>query len=68
MDVNVVSEILKPYDALTMRCYPVSPRLNHVVWDVNVWPDKRLTETTKPILTRSFCSVCVQMVCPILSI
>jgi hypothetical protein len=32
-DVKVVSEILKPYDALTMRCYPVSPRLNHVVND-----------------------------------
>ena len=32
-DVETVSEMLKPYDALTMRCYPVSPRVNHVVND-----------------------------------
>jgi putative SOS response-associated peptidase YedK len=24
------SELLKPYDARLMRCYPVSSRLNHV--------------------------------------
>ena len=28
--VNVVSELLKPYDATRMRCYPVSNRINHV--------------------------------------
>lgn len=32
-DVKVASEMLKPYDALTMRSYPVSPRVNHVVND-----------------------------------
>jgi putative SOS response-associated peptidase YedK len=32
-NVAAVSELLKPYDARTMRCYPVSPRINHVVND-----------------------------------
>lgn len=29
-DVQVVSELLKPYDARSMRSYPVSTRVNHV--------------------------------------
>jgi putative SOS response-associated peptidase YedK len=29
-DVQVVSELLKPYDAMLMRCFPVSSRVNHV--------------------------------------
>lgn len=32
-DVQLVSELLKPYDARLMRCYPVSTRLSHVVND-----------------------------------
>jgi putative SOS response-associated peptidase YedK len=32
-NVEAVSEMLKPYDARTMRCYPVSSRVNHVVND-----------------------------------
>ena len=32
-DPYVVSELLKPYDARLMRCYPVSTRINHVVND-----------------------------------
>jgi putative SOS response-associated peptidase YedK len=28
--VEVVSEMLKPYDARQMRSYPVSSRVNHV--------------------------------------
>jgi putative SOS response-associated peptidase YedK len=32
-DVAAVSELLKPYDARQMRCYPVSTRINHVVND-----------------------------------
>jgi putative SOS response-associated peptidase YedK len=31
--VQVVSELLKPYDATAMRCYPVSSRVNHVAND-----------------------------------
>ena len=31
--VQVVSELLKPYDARMMRCYPVSTRINHVAND-----------------------------------
>jgi hypothetical protein len=27
------SELLKPFDALLMRCYPVSTRINHVAND-----------------------------------
>jgi len=32
-DVRVVSEMLKPYDAQVMRCYPVSSRVNRVAND-----------------------------------
>ena len=32
-DAHVVSELLKPYDAKSMRCYPVSTRINHVAND-----------------------------------
>jgi putative SOS response-associated peptidase YedK len=31
--VDAVSEMLKPYDARMMRCYPVSTRVNHVAND-----------------------------------
>ncbi len=32
-DVAAASELLKPYDARLMRCYPVSTRINHVATD-----------------------------------
>jgi putative SOS response-associated peptidase YedK len=32
-DVSVASELLKPYDARLMRCFPVSTRINHVAND-----------------------------------
>jgi putative SOS response-associated peptidase YedK len=32
-DGRTASELLKPYDARTMRCYPVSTRINHVAND-----------------------------------
>ena len=32
-DVAAISDLLKPYDARFMRCYPVSTRLNHVAND-----------------------------------
>lgn len=32
-NVAAVSELLKPYDAQCMRCYPVSSRVNHVAND-----------------------------------
>jgi putative SOS response-associated peptidase YedK len=32
-DVSAVSELLKPYDARLIRCYPVSTRINSVVND-----------------------------------
>jgi putative SOS response-associated peptidase YedK len=28
-DVAALSELLKPFDARLMRCYPVSSRINH---------------------------------------
>jgi putative SOS response-associated peptidase YedK len=33
MNVEAASDLLKPYDALKMRSYPVSPRVNHVAND-----------------------------------
>ena len=32
-ELAVVSEMLKPFDAQRMRCYPISTRVNHVVND-----------------------------------
>jgi putative SOS response-associated peptidase YedK len=32
-DVRAASELLKPFDALRMRCFPVSARINHVAND-----------------------------------
>jgi len=32
-NVAAISELLKPYDARSMRCYPVSTRINHVAND-----------------------------------
>jgi len=32
-DVVAASELLKPFDARLMRCYPVSSRVNHVIND-----------------------------------
>lgn len=32
-DMTTVSELLKPYDAQLMRCYPISTRINHVAND-----------------------------------
>ena len=32
-DVTAVSDLLKPYDARAMRCYPISTRINHVAND-----------------------------------
>ena len=32
-DVIAASDLLKPYDARLMRCYPVSTRINHVAND-----------------------------------
>jgi putative SOS response-associated peptidase YedK len=32
-ELAVASEMLKPFDAQLMRCYPVSARVNHVVND-----------------------------------
>jgi putative SOS response-associated peptidase YedK len=32
-NVEAVSEMLKPFDARQMRCYPISTRINHVAND-----------------------------------
>jgi putative SOS response-associated peptidase YedK len=32
-NVAAISEMLKPYDASQVRCYPVSIRVNHVAND-----------------------------------
>jgi putative SOS response-associated peptidase YedK len=32
-----ISPLLKPYDAMLMRCYPVSTRINHVANDDEQW-------------------------------
>ena len=36
-NVTAISELLKPYDARLMRCYPVSTRINHVANDDVEW-------------------------------
>lgn len=50
-NIEAVSEMLRPYDARLMRCFPVSSRVNHVVNDdaacsTPVQLDKVQTQTT----------------------
>ena len=47
-----VSNLLKPYDARSMRCYPVSTRLNHVANDDDECstPDGTLRDSESAIL------------------
>jgi putative SOS response-associated peptidase YedK len=42
-DVVAASELLKPYDARLMRCYPVSTRINHVAKD-----DEEISDRAEP--------------------
>jgi putative SOS response-associated peptidase YedK len=32
-NTQVITELLKPYDAMPMRCYPVSTQINHAAND-----------------------------------
>jgi putative SOS response-associated peptidase YedK len=49
-NVAAVSELLKPYDARLMRCYPVSTRLNHVANDDEECSRRiELSETQNPL-------------------
>jgi putative SOS response-associated peptidase YedK len=45
-NVAAVSDLLKPYDARTMRCFSVSTRINHVANDdegaLDLWRSSRL--------------------------
>lgn len=43
-NVAVISELLKPFDARLMRCYPVSTRINHVAND-----DEECSRPEEPI-------------------
>jgi|HubBroStandDraft_6_1064221.scaffolds.fasta_scaffold00329_5 putative SOS response-associated peptidase YedK len=43
-NVQVVSELLKPYDAKSMRCYPVTTRINHVAND-----DEECSRRVEPV-------------------
>jgi putative SOS response-associated peptidase YedK len=46
--MSAVSDLLKPYDARLMRCYPVSTRINHVVND-----DEECSESVEPAHTQN---------------
>jgi putative SOS response-associated peptidase YedK len=49
-DVATISELLKPYDARVMRCYPVSTRINHVANDDPECSRRvELSETQNPL-------------------
>ena len=49
-NVEVLSELLKPYDANRMRAYPVSTRINHVANDDSECSAPQLTETQSQLL------------------
>jgi len=52
-DVQVVSELLKPYDARVMRCYPVSSRINHVGNDDEVCSRRvEIADVQNPLFSR----------------
>jgi len=42
-NMAAASELLKPYDARLMRCYPASKRINHVAND-----DKECSRPVEP--------------------
>ncbi len=48
-DESAASELLKPYDARLMRCYPVSTRVNHVAND-----DEACSQRAEPAQTQLF--------------
>lgn len=43
-NVAAISELLKPFDARLMRCYPVSTRINHVGND-----DEECSRSVEPV-------------------
>ena len=47
-NVAAISELLKPFDAMLMRCYPVSSRVNHVVND-----DEECSRPVEPVQTQN---------------
>jgi putative SOS response-associated peptidase YedK len=47
-DVAAASELLKPYDARFMRCYPVSTRINHFAND-----DEECSRPVEPAQTQN---------------
>jgi len=49
-----ISELLKLYDARTMRCYPVIPRINHMANDGEECSGRiEFSETQNPLLAAS---------------
>jgi putative SOS response-associated peptidase YedK len=46
-DVSAVSELLRPYDARLMRCYPVSSRINSAVND-----DEECSRRVEPVVVQ----------------
>jgi putative SOS response-associated peptidase YedK len=47
-DVAAASDLLKPYDARQMRCFPVSTRINHVAND-----DEECSRPVEPAETQN---------------
>jgi hypothetical protein len=47
-DDGAASELLKPFDARLMRCYPVSTRINHVAND-----DEECSRPVEPVETQN---------------
>jgi hypothetical protein len=51
-NVQVVSELLKPCDAKSMWCYPVSTRINHVANDDEECSQRvEIAEDQKPLFS-----------------
>ena len=51
-NVEAVSEMLKPFDARMMRCYPASTRINYVANDdAECSAHVELTETQTPLFS-----------------
>jgi putative SOS response-associated peptidase YedK len=49
-DADAICELLKPYDARLMRCYPVTTRINHVANDDEESSRRtELSETQNPL-------------------
>jgi putative SOS response-associated peptidase YedK len=57
-DAETAAEMLKPYNANAMSCYPISTRINHVAND-----DEECAARVEDCQECPFCTLCIAGLC-----